>query len=296
MPFFSIIIPTYNRRGLLQQALDSVWAQTFTDYEVIVVDDGSTDGTVDYLRSMSERIQLLIQANRGAGIARNAGAVAAKGGYLAFLDSDDLWFPWTLDIYQKVVLRYASPSFITGMPIVFTTAAETSRTDDEDLLVESFSDYYESSDEWRWFSASSFVIRRDAFDEVKGFNEEWGAEDAHLAMKLGCSSGFVHIQRPYTFAYRTQENSLMAEKDYLSTGAKVLIASERNGEFPGGAARSRERQQILTRHIRPVTLHCLRNGVWRDAWALYWATFWWHVRFGRWKYLVGFPVKALTGT
>jgi cellulose synthase/poly-beta-1,6-N-acetylglucosamine synthase-like glycosyltransferase len=290
---FSVIIPTYNRLPLLQQTLDSVLAQQFTDFEIIMVDDGSTDGTIDYLRSLGVRVKLITQSNRGAGAARNAGAAAAKGLYLAFLDSDDLWFPWTLGVYQNVALQHASPAFITGMPLVFTAAGEMLKAMDEEIAVETFADYFASSDEWRWFSASSFVIRRDVFAAVGGFHEQWGAEDTHLTMKLGCSPGFVHIQRPYTFAYRDQVNSLKAAPTYSSSGSKLLIASERNGEFPGGAARARERWRILTRHIRPVTLDCLRHGLHAEAWALYRATFRWHVSLGRWKYLIGFPLKAL---
>jgi glycosyltransferase involved in cell wall biosynthesis len=93
---FSVIIPTYNRAALLCTALDSVFAQTFTDYEVIVVDDGSTDGTAAMVASYGGRVRYFQQQNKGPGAARNLGAQHATGEYLAFLDSDDLWFPWTL--------------------------------------------------------------------------------------------------------------------------------------------------------------------------------------------------------
>jgi cellulose synthase/poly-beta-1,6-N-acetylglucosamine synthase-like glycosyltransferase len=293
VPLFSVIIPTYNRKDLLEQALASVWAQTSTDYEVIVADDGSTDGTWEELQAFGSGVRVLRQENKGAGAARNAGAAAAKGSYLAFLDSDDLWFPWTLGVYKQVALQHASPAFITGMPLIFTAPAETQRASDEDLFVEAFTDYYASSDAWRWFSASSFVIRKDVFTAVGGFHEQWGAEDAHLTMKLGCSSGFVHIQQPYTFAYRNQVNSLKTAPTYLSSGAKLLIASERNREFPGGVARASERRRVLTRHTRPVALECLERDRHREAWALYRATFRWHCALGRWKFLLGFPLKAL---
>src|SRR5450830_1529256 len=93
---FSIVIPTYNRMKFLQQALDSVWAQTHDDYEIIVVDDGSTDGTKDYLASLDGRVKTVRQSNSGPAAARNLGVRQAKGEYVAFLDSDDLWFPWAL--------------------------------------------------------------------------------------------------------------------------------------------------------------------------------------------------------
>ncbi len=91
----TVIVPTYNRAGVIERAIDSVCAQTFQDMEIIVVDDGSTDNTVDIVRSISdERIRCIaFKANRGSGAARNEGLKAATGKYIAFLDSDDEWLP-----------------------------------------------------------------------------------------------------------------------------------------------------------------------------------------------------------
>ncbi|NOS80980.1 MAG: glycosyltransferase family 2 protein [Nitrospira sp.] len=93
MPKISIIIPTYNRALFVTEAIDSVMAQTFRDYEVIVVDDGSTDNTKDVLLRYGERIRYIYQSNSGVGAARNAGVRCAVGEWLAFLDSDDIWLP-----------------------------------------------------------------------------------------------------------------------------------------------------------------------------------------------------------
>src|ERR1019366_7503629 len=100
-PKFSIIIPTYNRLDYLKQALRSVWAQTFTDYEIIVVDDGSNDGTREYLNGLWSKLRILSQPNSGPGAARNVGIREAQGEYIALVDSDDLWFPWTLEIFAR---------------------------------------------------------------------------------------------------------------------------------------------------------------------------------------------------
>jgi glycosyltransferase involved in cell wall biosynthesis len=92
MPKVSVVIPAYNRLPLLKEAIDSVLAQDFEDLELIVVDDGSTDGTVDEIRRYGGRVKLMIHAqNRGVSAARNTGISAARGKYIAFLDSDDLW-------------------------------------------------------------------------------------------------------------------------------------------------------------------------------------------------------------
>ncbi|MGE3497578.1 MAG: glycosyltransferase [Candidatus Binatia bacterium] len=93
MPDVSVIIPTHNRRALVCEAVDSVVAQRAVEAEIIVVDDGSTDGTHDTLARFGARIRCVRQPHRGVSAARNAGARLAVGAWLAFLDSDDLWAP-----------------------------------------------------------------------------------------------------------------------------------------------------------------------------------------------------------
>ena len=94
--------------------LDSVFAQTWTNYEVIVADDGSTDGTGDVLATYGDRIRVVTQQNSGPGTARNLGIELARGEYLAFLDSDDVWFPWTLASYARAIHDYGQPTIIAG--------------------------------------------------------------------------------------------------------------------------------------------------------------------------------------
>jgi GT2 family glycosyltransferase len=293
-PAFSVIVPTFNRASLLREALDSMFAQTFDDYELIVADDGSNDNTAQVVADYGGRVRFLQQANRGPGSARNLGAAAAKGKYLAFLDSDDLSFTWTLAKYQEVIKSQSKPAFIAGKPFRFAHMNELATARDERLATERFADYYSSADQWRWWGASSFIIRRDAFQAAGGLTDEWiNGEDADLAMRLGVAAGFVQITAPATFGYR--EHTLSAMKDTKRTlaGAWYQVRAEQQGRYPGGVERARQRWQILTRHLRPVTLDCLRLGLRPDAWALYRALLGWHLSLGRWKYLAAFPMKAL---
>ena len=96
-PTVSVVIPTYNRVGLLADALDSVAAQTFTDYEIIVVDDGSQDATRDYVTSRPLRIRYQWQSHQGVSAARNHAVRMARAELVAFLDSDDMWEPLFLE-------------------------------------------------------------------------------------------------------------------------------------------------------------------------------------------------------
>lgn len=100
-PLVSVIIPTYNRGWILQEAIDSVLEQDFHDYELIVVDDGSVDNTPTILKAYKNEVTVLRQANQGVSAARNSGIKAATGRLISFLDSDDLWLPRKLATQVK---------------------------------------------------------------------------------------------------------------------------------------------------------------------------------------------------
>ena len=114
-PVVSVIIPTFNRASLLQDAIDSVSAQTFGDWELWVVDDGSTDDTEVVVRSVPDpRIQYVRQDNQGVGAARNLGIDCARGDWIAFLDSDDMWLPNCLEAKLELAHQNQGIECITG--------------------------------------------------------------------------------------------------------------------------------------------------------------------------------------
>lgn len=118
-PFFSVVTPTYDRAHFLPQMVASVQAQTFGHFEHIIVDDGSTDGTEELVRSFTEqdpRIRYIKQENKGRSEARNTGIRACKGTYVCFLDSDDLWLNNHLELLNKAIGKLDVPSFLhTGL-------------------------------------------------------------------------------------------------------------------------------------------------------------------------------------
>ncbi len=97
MPLVSVVIPTYNRAETIMRSLNSVLSQTFQDYELIVVDDGSTDHTYDIIKDLDPRLKIISQPNQGVSAARNNGIRASRGKYIALLDSDDEWNPLYLE-------------------------------------------------------------------------------------------------------------------------------------------------------------------------------------------------------
>ena len=113
-PQFSVLIPVYNREEYVREAIDSVLSQTFMDYELIVVDDGSTDRTPDVLESYGNRIKMVRQSNQGSVVAKNNAASVATGEYLVFLDSDDILFPFALSTYKCIIAELDFPPLIIG--------------------------------------------------------------------------------------------------------------------------------------------------------------------------------------
>ena len=97
-PIVSVIIPAYNAERFIPQAIQSVLEQTYQSYEIIVVDDGSTDKTKDILKEFEDKVCCIYQENQGPSAARNAGIKISQGRYICFLDADDIWTPDKLEV------------------------------------------------------------------------------------------------------------------------------------------------------------------------------------------------------
>jgi len=128
----SVIIPTYNRAAFVCEAINSVFSQTFKDYEVIIVDDGSTDNTKEVLNSYCRNIKYVFQENQGASAARNTGLKQSKGNYIAFLDSDDMWLPSKLqkqvnilDRHENVGLVYSNIAYCDELGNIQSVASKS---------------------------------------------------------------------------------------------------------------------------------------------------------------------------
>jgi glycosyltransferase involved in cell wall biosynthesis len=291
-PLFSVIIPTYDRLELLTKAIESVTKQSFSDFEVIVVDDGSTDGTQQWLSENEPRLRGVRQSNKGPGSARNAGAQIANGKYLAFFDSDDLWFPWTLEIFSRAIETSGAPGIVAGRWVEFVDETELLQVAEEDYTARVFDDFLGSSRESLAIGSGTFVVKSVAFQAVAFLEERLNLEDHDLMLQLGTHPGFVQITSPATVAWRRHRSSETANLERSVRGAARLVAREKAGAYPGGRARAKQRHEILTRHVRPVALECLRRGLRREAWNLYTTTFLWNLSLRRLRYLIGFPLNA----
>ncbi|GAA0761651.1 hypothetical protein FHS52_003216 [Erythromicrobium ramosum] len=290
---FSIIIPTYNRKHYLLECLETVFAQSYAPHEVIVVDDGSTDGTIEALQKFEDRIHVIRQANAGPGAARNRGAMGAKGEYLAFLDSDDLWFPWALASFAKLIERHQNPALVFGRFVDFRDACELTEIGCEDPSGASYPDFLSSHAEGHFCGAGMMIVERTAFQQVCGFEEDrLNAEDHDFALTLGTQKGFVQVQEPVTVGHRLVVGSEMTDLGKTLRGLARLVSKEKAGRYPGGSSRKAARRSIIARHVRSAVIGAMRSGMITDAWHLYCETFAWNLRFGRGAYLAAAPLLA----
>jgi teichuronic acid biosynthesis glycosyltransferase TuaG len=259
-PFISVVIPSYNAAKYLAETLESVRAQTFRNYEVIVVDDGSTDRTFD-IAARFEGVRRLRQANRGAAAARNAGIGAARGAYVAFLDADDLWLPKKLEKQVAYLEQNPKAAWIYSDARVFDSASGRTicrigariRLHEGEilrpLLLRSF------------IPSATPVVRRDAlfaaglFDEAR---ERRIGEDWSLWMRIAERHPIRLIDEPLALirAYQTSTSRAVDPLEaYRSERAILEQAIARNPVAAAGIV-----QHALSEISASTGLRCLRRG------------------------------------
>jgi GT2 family glycosyltransferase len=192
-PLVSVIIPTFNRRAMVAEALVSVQAQTMGAWECIVVDDGSTDGTAEAVEAFSdERVRLLRQENLGVAAARNRGIAASRGPLVAFLDSDDLWHPAKLARQLAVMDE--------GWALCHTDeiwVRRGVRVNPKKKHAKAGGRLLERSLELCCISPSAAVVRRDVLEALGGFDEAYPVcEDYELWLRLTARYPVAFVPEP----------------------------------------------------------------------------------------------------
>ena len=208
-PKVSVIIPTYQRGYLVGQAIESVLAQTYADYEIIVIDDASTDNTMVVLDGFKDRIKIIhLEENRSVGAARNAGILASQGDYVAFLDSDDLWVSEKLrkqiDLFRtntNIGLVYSDFSYFDENGIEPSTSFEKNGGGKRGTI---HRDVFMGGP----ISTLTATVRRTCLDKVGLFDETLPAcEDLDMWLRITASYQVDFVNEPLSL-YRFSPNQL----------------------------------------------------------------------------------------
>jgi glycosyltransferase involved in cell wall biosynthesis len=206
-PIVSIVLPTYQREALIGRSIRSVLQQTYDEFELIVVDDGSTDATAEQVARLGDsRIRYIrLENNGGAAAARNAGIAHAAADFLAFQDSDDEWLPDKLELHMRAFARCAPEvgvvySDMYRIQLDGTTIEHRSPDVVGGVLIDPSTGFYQVCK----LGIQSAVIRRECFAAVGGFDEAFPVlEDLELFIRLSQRYAFHHLRMPLVRYYET---------------------------------------------------------------------------------------------
>lgn len=205
-PLVSVVIPAYNAAGFIARAIDSVLAQTYEWREILVVDDGSTDDTIQTLATYGDVLRVIAQGNGGAGQARNQGVQASAGALIAFLDADDYWLPHKLA--RQVEMLETNPT------LGFCSTRARVETPDGRLIGSWACPVVEQTVLHALFlnpgaiagSASGVMVRRDLFNQAGGFDEQLRQEDTDLWFRLAAIAGYGYLDESLTVIVKNPDS------------------------------------------------------------------------------------------
>jgi len=211
-PLFSVIIPSFNRSNFIVEAIESVIMQTYPNWEICIVDDGSTDNTYEKIKHLlaNKKIKYQYQENQGQSVARNNGIKLAKGKYICFLDSDNAWLNDRLEIALSSIIENPESDIIYGDSITIDIEGnEIARKKikkysgkiTKELLKDNF------------VSMNAALAKKECFDKLGMFNEEDRlAEDYELWLRFSTKYTFLHVPK-FMAKYRVMDDQLSTDKE-----------------------------------------------------------------------------------
>jgi glycosyltransferase involved in cell wall biosynthesis len=268
MPLVSVVIPVYNGERFLKESLESVFAQTFHDYEIVCVDDGSTDGTFALLQQYGAQVRVVQQANAGQSAARNAGVRQATGAFVAFLDQDDRWYPSKLA--QQVAVLNAEPN-------VVLVHCNYDRMDGDGRVLVAGAALAEQASALAsplgrligeaLVFPSAMIVRRDVFQRVGGFDPELrGFEDFDLIARLKQQGRFVLLNES-GMAYRLHAGGFTR-----AGGMGIIRSRERflirmKALYAGDRVKNILIDRMLAECYSDWGIHATKDGQPRKGWV-----------------------------
>jgi len=257
----SVIIPVYNRELLISDAINSILHQTYKYFEIIVVDDNSTDGTENEVKKITDKriVYIKQEFNQGPSAARNKGVKESKGNLIAFLDSDDVWDENKLNDQINILKTYKEKYDIIfcGFRIIdFKTKMQVGERIIKEKICKNFKDgkYFITP------QPSTMLIKKSAFVEVGGFDEKLKAnEDTELAIKL-CKKGYKFFNQEYSLVSLTRNHSSLMgnNKNYIEAWKIIL---EKHKDFLSGEITFSMCKQIANYYILINNLDSARKYV-----------------------------------
>lgn len=219
MPFFTVIIPLFNKEKFIEATLKSVLNQSFTDFEILIVNDGSTDSSVAIIKSFTDpRICYFSKENAGVSSARNYGIEKAKADHISFIDADDYWYPSFLqEMFENIKKHPEQKVFSAAIEIatankVFPAQYSISKTNDSEIV-----NYFSASSKETIICTSCAVFDKNVFKEIGDFDIQIkSGQDTDLWIRIG-------LVYPVVFSWKIlaryvyDEKSLSKNKNYLNT-------------------------------------------------------------------------------
>lgn len=208
----SVVIPTYNRKKYIERAIDSVISQSYKPFEIIVIDDGSTDGTYELIKQSysSSLISLKKQKNKGVSAARNKGVKLANGDWIAFLDSDDEWFENKLELQVREIKK--SKTFICHTNEIWI---RNGIRVNQMKKHQKYGGYiFDKCLDFCRMSPSSIMIHRQVFEDIGNFDEDLlVCEDYDLWIRVTSKFPVTYLDKPLIKKYGGHEDQLSKVKN-----------------------------------------------------------------------------------
>lgn len=275
-PLFSIVIACHNHEEFVREAIESALSQKLPSKEIIVVDDGSQDGTANVIKAYGNSIAFsILPENRGAAAARNHGASMAVGEYLVFLDGDDVLMPWALDVYDGLITA-CRPELILGRSAkcLEKVPAKEAKELPHDIRFVEYPDFLSKDRPWV-YNTSSFIVRRTTLLSVGGWSTDIFYQDIQdLLNRLGIAGKTVLVLAPETVWYRMHSTNAVRRISPFIDGIYVLLTKASAGVYPGGRKFRLKRAAWFGGLIFYWVREAVRAGLIRDGITLLAAKGW----------------------
>jgi len=210
-PNFSVVIPLYNKEHFIEKTIQSVLNQTIQDFEIIIINDGSTDTSLNKVEKIEDhRISILTTKNQGVSHARNYGISKARANYIAFLDADDYWLENFLESIKDLIEKYPNESvFASALKIAsnkksYNASYKGIALEHQDVVV----DYFKASQDHSILHCSSSVFKKTALEQIGGFDENLNtSEDTDFWIRTGLIFKVAFLIKPLA-VHQVVDNSL----------------------------------------------------------------------------------------